>query len=205
MYKVDIEQGSLEWHRGRWSNVTGTSLRSALGTDKNKTTLMYELIAQRMTEVQIDSKASASMDHGIAMEPVAMRAVIAETGIEFTNTGLLLSDDIPYFSISPDGIYEENGVVVGGLEIKCPNSKKHVEYLIKGEIPKEYIHQVRAPFVMSDDVRFWYFASFDDRNYERPLFLTKVERSELNELPSMRSELKAFLSHVNDEYMKLTF
>jgi len=205
MYKVDIEQGSLEWHRGRWGNVTGTSLKSALGSPAVQKTIMYDLIAQRMTEPQIGDTTSAAMTHGIEMEPVAMKSVIAETGIEFINTGLLLSEDMPHFSISPDGICEENGVVVGGLEIKCPNSKKHIEYLIKGEIPKEYYHQVIAPFVMSDGVRFWYFASFDDRNYERPLFLTKVERAELNELPSMRDELKAFLSHVNDEYMKLTF
>ena len=205
MYKVDIKQGSLDWHRDRWGNVTGTSLKSALGSPAVQKTLMYDLIAQRMTEPQIGDTTSAAMAHGIEMEPVAMRAVIEKTGIEFTNTGLLLSDDIPHFSISPDGIYEENGVIVGGLEIKCPNSKKHVEYLIKGEIPKEYYYQVMAPFVMSQDLRFWYFASFDDRNYERPLFLKKVEGSELKELPSMRSELKTFLSHVNDEHMKLTF
>ena len=205
MDKVDIEQGSLAWHRGRWGNVTGTTLKSALGSSATQKTLMYDLIAQRMTEPQIGDTTSAAMAHGIEMEPVAMRAVIEETGIDFTNTGLLLSDDIPHFSISPDGIYEENGIVVGGLEIKCPNSKKHVEYLIKGGIPKEYYFQVIAPFIMSDYVQFWYFASFDDRNYEMPLFLTKVARSELKELASMRSELITFLSGVNDEHMKLTF
>tara|TARA_R110000850_G_scaffold18946_3_gene58054 strand:+ start:739 stop:1359 length:621 start_codon:yes stop_codon:yes gene_type:complete len=206
MYKIDVEQKSLEWLKARHGNVTGTSLGSALGTPAVQKTLLYSLVADRMTEVQINDLSTPAIDRGNEQEPFAIRATEDETGIKFTETGLLLNDKYPRFSISPDGIVEdENGVIVGGIETKCPNSKKHVEYLIKDEIPKEYLHQVKAPFVMSDDVKFWVFASFDDRNYERPLFIKTVTRDDFDDIEACRAKLQTFLAAVNQEHMNLTF
>lgn len=205
MYKLDIEQKSFEWLKARAGNVTGTSLSSALGTPAVQKTLMYSLIADRMTEVQMSDLSTPAIDRGNELEPFAIRATQDETGIQFIETGLLLDDKYPRFSISPDGIVEEDGVIVGGIETKCPNSKKHVEYLMKNEIPKEYLHQVKAPFIMSDDVKYWVFASFDDRNYERPLFVKTVTRDDFDDIDECREKLFKFLDVVNDGHMDLTF
>ena len=205
MYKVDMEQKSLDWLKARHGNVTGTSLGSALGTPAVQKTLMYSLIADRMTEVQMNDLSTPAIDRGNELEPFAIKATEAETGILFTETGLLLDDNYPRFSISPDGIVEEDGVIIGGIETKCPNSKKHVEYIIKNEIPKEYLHQVKAPFVMSDDIKFWVFASFDDRNYERPLFVKTVTRDDFEDIDKCREKLLDFLAVTNDAHMDLTF
>ena len=205
MYKVDMEQKSLDWLKARHGNVTGTSLGSALGTPAVQKTLMYSLIADRMTEVQMNDLSTPAIDRGNELEPFAIKATEAETGILFTETGLLLDDNYPRFSISPDGIVEEDGVIIGGIETKCPNSKKHVEYIIKNEIPKEYLHQVKAPFVMSDDIKFWVFASFDDRNYERPLFVKTVTRDDFEDIDKCRKKLLDFLAVTNDAHMDLTF
>ena len=205
MYKLDIEQKSFEWLKARAGNVTGTSLSSALGTPAVQKTLMYSLIADRMTEVQMSDLSTPAIDRGNELEPFAIRATQDETGIQFTETGLLLNDAYPRFSISPDGIVEEDGVIVGGIETKCPNSKKHVEYLMKNEIPKEYLHQVKAPFIMSDDVKYWVFASFDDRNYERPLFVKTVTRDDFDDIDECREKLLKFLDEVNEGHMDLTF
>ena len=205
MYKLDIEQKSFEWLKARAGNVTGTSLSSALGTPAVQKTLMYSLIADRMTEVQMSDLSTPAIDRGNELEPFAIRATQDETGIQFTETGLLLNDAYQRYSISPDGIVEEGGVIVGGIETKCPNSKKHVEYLMKNEIPKEYLHQVKAPFIMSDDVKYWVFASFDDRNYERPLFVKTVTRDDFDDIDECRAKLLKFLDVVNEGHMDLTF
>ena len=205
MYKLDIEQKSFEWLKARAGNVTGTSLSSALGTPAVQKTLMYSLIADRMTEVQMSDLSTPAIDRGNELEPFAIRATQDETGIQFIETGLLLDDKYLRFSISPDGIVEEDGVIVGGIETKCPNSKKHVEYLMKNEIPKEYLHQVKAPFIMSDDVKYWVFASFDDRNYERPLFVKTVTRDDFDDIDECRAKLLKFLDVVNEGHMDLTF
>ena len=206
MYKLDIEQKSFEWLKARAGNVTGTSLSSALGTPAVQKTLMYSLIADRMTEVQMSDLSTPAIDRGNELEPFAIKATSAEIAIDFEETGLLLDDKYPRFSISPDGIFEDDkGVIVGGIETKCPNSKKHVEYLMKDEIPKEYLNQVKAPFIMSDDVTFWVFASFDDRNYERPLFVKTVTRGDFDDIDECRVKLLKFLDVVNEGHMDLTF
>jgi len=205
MYKVDMEQKSLDWLKARHGNVTGTSLSSALGTPAVQKTLMYSLIADRMTEVQMNELSTPAVDRGNELEPFAIRATSHEMALDFEETGLLLNDKYPRFSISPDGIFEEDGVITGGIETKCPNSKKHVQYLIRNEIPKEYLYQVKAPFIMSDDVTFWVFASFDDRNYERPLFVKTVTRDDFDDIEECREKLLKFLDVVNEGHMDLTF
>ncbi len=205
MKKIDIEQGSFEWHQLRHGKVTGTTLGSALGTPKVQQTLTYKLISERMTEPQIDEINSKAVARGKEVEPLARKAIEKHLEIALLETGMLIDDEYDNFAISPDAIYEEEGKVIGGVEIKCPDSKKHIEYLIKDELPKEYRAQVMAPFLMSDDIQWWYFGSYDDRNYEEPLFLKKIYRKDFPEIDSNRTELKDFLAQVDIKHAALTF
>ena len=205
MHKVEVEQGSYEWHCLRQGLVTGTTLKSALGSPKVQETLMYKMIAERMTEPQIEEFNSAAVDRGVDMEPIARRAVSQATGCLFNETGMLFSDGIPGFGFSPDGICEDGGEIIGGVEIKCPGSKKHIEYIIQGVLPKEYADQVKAPFLLSDKIQWWYFASFDDRNYERPLFILKVTRDQFSAMDADRVKLREFMARVDGEHAALCF
>ena len=205
MRKTDIDQRSRDWHLLRWGKVTGTTLSSAIGTPAVQQTLLYDLVAARMVEPQITDLTSAAVTRGVELEPLALKAATTATGIPFIQTGMLLSDSMAGFGMSPDAIYEENETVIGGIEIKCPGSKKHVEYLIKDELPKEYRAQVLAPFLLSDDVEWWYFASYDDRNYEIPLFLKRITRGDFPDIDEDRQKLIAFLCRVDDQHTRLTF
>jgi hypothetical protein len=202
---IDVEQGSYEWHCMRQGKVTGTSVKSALGTKKVQDTLMYKLISERMTEPQITEINTTAVVRGTEVEPLARKAVIKETGIEFIETGMLIHNTIEHFGLSPDAVFLENGLVVGGLEIKCPDSKKHIEYAIKGEVPKEYLDQVKAPFIMDDDIRWWVFASFDDRNYEMPLFIKVLHRRDFTTIDADRKKIVEFLETVDKTHSGLTF
>lgn len=201
----NCEQGSYEWHLLRQGKVTGTSLKSALGSPKVQDTLMYKLIAERMTEAKIDDLNSEAVQHGKDYESMAIKAVSKEKGIEFSEVGMLLDGELEHYGVSPDGCVFVDGVLVGGVEVKCPNSKKHIEYLIKDEIPKEYEYQVKAPFLLCPTLKFWVFASFDDRNYETPLFTKTFNRDQYLELDGDRKELSVFLDRVNEQHMALTF
>lgn len=203
---IDLKQGSIEWHRMRQGKVTGTSLKSAIGTKKTQETLMYRLISERMTEPQIDDIRSNSVARGQEMEPIARKIVSKTTGIDFIEVGMLVSDEINNFAYSPDGVAKkENGNIYGGLEIKCPDSKKHIEYCLKDELPKEYEDQVKAPFLISNDIKWWFFASYDDRNYEKPLFLKPVYRSYFKSLEEDRKKLSEFLELVDKKHEGMTF
>lgn len=198
----NVEQGSYEWHVLRQGKVTGTTLKSALGTPKVQQTLRYKLIAERMTEPQIDDINTPAIAHGKELEPLARKAASELLGLEFDEVGMLIDGD---FGLSPDGVFFESGEVVGGIEIKCPNSKKHIEYLMLDEIPSEYLHQVKAPFLISDKIQWWVFVSFDDRNYERPIMVKTLNRADYLELEADRNALDEFLKSVSDQHESLTF
>lgn len=199
------EQGSYEWHLLRQGKVTGTSLKSALGTPKVQETLMYKLISERMTEPKIDDINSEAVQHGKDYEHLAIRALSDFKGMKFDDVGMLIDDSLDHYGVSPDGCVFVDGVLVGGCEVKCPNSKKHIEYLIKDEIPKEYMHQIKAPFLLCPTLKFWVFASYDDRNYEKPLFSKTFIREEYSELNDDKLKLVNFLSMVEVKHLELTF
>jgi len=203
----NLEQGSLDWLRFKAGKVSGTSLKSAVGTPKVRDTLINRLIAERMTETVNDELNTEAVLRGKELEPIALKAIIKEVQVPFETIGMIAPDDLEDFAVSPDAIcYNKLGVIEGGVEIKCPNSKKHVEYIRANEIPKEYRHQVLAPFLCDDSVNWWYFVSFDDRNYERPLFIKIICRNEIEEeLKAMRLGLGIFLAQLEHEYMEITF
>lgn len=206
MHKLNFEQGSIEWHEARSGIVTGTKLKSALGTTKVQSTLMYELVAERMTETVIIDLDTPAIQRGRDMEPFAIKRSGEEMGIEYDSCGMIICDEIEGFGMSPDGIYEIDGKVVGGIETKCPSSKKHIEYLLKDEIPKEYFHQVLSPFLCGESVQWWDFASYDDRNYERDLFIIRIERKDIEkEISDAIVKLKEFLNMVNSVHSGLIF
>ena len=205
MIEICKEQRTREWFKARAGKVTGTSLVSALGTKKVQTTLSYRLLADRMTEIETADLNVPAMRRGREYEAVALKAAEKETGIKFQSTGFLQSDISKDFGLSPDGIHEESKIIVGGIEIKCPGSKKHLEYVLNKSIPKEYVDQVYAPFLASDDIKFWYFMSYDDRVYEQPVFIIKAVRADYESIEEDRDYLLEFLAELKKTHLGLTF
>ena len=217
MIILDVEQGSDEWHFERFGCVTGTRIQSAIGAkwiskkeywsigdNKIQKTLMYELISERMSNNDIDNYKSRDMQRGNDLEPFAIKAASEKRDCEFCECGMLSSENIIGFKYSPDAVHYEKGAIIGGCETKCPNGKKHIEYMIKNEIPKEYFWQVMGPFIMSDDIKWWDFASYDDRNFQRELFLLRVYACDHKDIiESARSELVRFLDLVDKTHKKL--
>ena len=219
MHKVNVEQGSKEWHDQRFGCVTGTRLKNAvgakwdarkecwkLGDEKIQDTLRFELLSERMSQNFIDDVSTKDMERGKELEPIAIKEASKHRGIEFVNCGMLVSDWCNTLKYSPDSIYEQNGIIIGGAEIKCPSGKKHIEYIIKDEIPKDYFWQVIGPMILDDSVEWWDFCSFDDRNYELPIFMKRMNKADHIELIiEAREHLKEFVNLVSESHLDMTF
>lgn len=205
MREIVSEQRTHEWHEARLGKVTGSVLDRALkpGTQD---TLMYEIVTGMMTELIIDDLIVPAVMHGLEMEPFAIERASVDKGINFKKAGFFVSNNIKKFGLSPDCVEWKDGKVIGGVEIKAPHTKTHLQYISSGIIPKNYYHQVIAPFVASDDVQYWYFMSYDDRCYERPTFYKKMVREEVEEdVIKIRKTLITFLEKVEKKYRELTF
>jgi len=63
--------------------------------------------------------STAAMKRGLALEPIVVDVLMANTRLELTKCGLFLHPDFPQFGASPDAICDDYVI-----EIKCPSTKE---------------------------------------------------------------------------------
>lgn len=97
---------------------------------------------------------SAAMRNGVQCEPEARNFYAFDTGHPVLQVGLCVTDD-DRFCCSPDGLVGEKG----GLELKCPEPKTHVAYLLAREVPTEYRCQVHGALIVTGR-DWWDFMSY---------------------------------------------
>ena len=95
---------------------------------------------------------------------------------------------------SPDGLVNKDGL----LEIKCPNSATHLETLISGKVPRQYIAQVQGQLLITE--RNWAdFVSYDPRMPENAkIKIIRVERDEAY-IRELIYELEEFVKEVDEQ------
>jgi len=129
---------------------------------------MAELLCERLTGVRAEGFTTTSIQWGIDHEDEARDAYELETGRIVTQCAGFPHPTIIGAGASPDGlILDEAGGIVRLVEIKCPNTATHLDFLDSGKIPAQYKYQmlwqyvcVRRDFVGPKWVD---FVSFDPR------------------------------------------
>lgn len=208
---INIPQGDDAWHEERNGCVTGTRFQQAVGAKFSKAkgwtlghediqhTLLCELVSDKQSVLEITDFSNDAMERGNELEPFSVEAASATMGVMFETCGMLQHDTIDDFKFSPDAIYKEEGVVIGGYETKSKTGKKHIEYIMADEVPKEHFWQCVCPMVMDDSVKWWAFGHYDDRNEVNDLFLKVIKRDEVQDLiDEARPILEAFIIKVNE-------
>ena len=109
------------------------------------------LLAEIITNSGLDNfLKSYWMEQGALMEQEASQLYEFETGYTLDRGGFM-TDDLFRWGASPDRrILDQEGNVIGALEIKCPAPWTHVENLLKKEIDREYIPQVQGQMFCGD-------------------------------------------------------
>jgi predicted phage-related endonuclease len=98
------------------------------------------------------------MQFGTDTEPQARMAYELMTGETVAETGFVPHPTIAGFGASPDGLVGADGLI----EIKCPNSATHIETLLDGKVPSQYMIQMQVQMMCTG--REWCdFVSFDPR------------------------------------------
>lgn len=105
---------------------------------------------------------NAAMRHGVDCEPEARNWYAFDSGMEVRQVGFVTTDD-GGLGCSPDGLVVGNdGRIVGGLELKCPQPATHVSYLRDGKLPTEYKPQVHGQLIVMGEVEWIDFVSYCD-------------------------------------------
>lgn len=176
---LNVEQRSKEWFEARLGVITGSRAKNIFRS--NNLSFLDELIAERMTGIIEESFTSRAMEHGILFEPEALKTYNERTNSNAQEVGFCIHDNYDWLAVSPDALIFEDNIAVGGVEIKCPSSKKHVEYIRQNKIPNEYKHQVLHYFIVIETLEFLDFVSYDPRFKQRDLHVVRVTRDEIKE------------------------
>ena len=167
-----MEQGSEEWHAVKLGLISASNFKTAIGKPgATRTKLMYKLIGERgyPEGVTTESYSNDAMLRGIELEAEA-RAKYEPLG-HVTEIGFYqLNDDI---GVSPDGLVGDDGAI----EIKCPNTATHCQYIDENRMQPVYVQQVQGILWVTG--RKWCdFISYDPRYASIPFWHIRVDRDE---------------------------
>lgn len=199
---IGIEQGTPEWERQRLGKVTASRMgdvirRTKAGWSEYRRKYMIDLIAERLTGMRADPYLSGPMLWGIETEPQARAAYEKYSGDIVERAGFVEHPVIPMTGASPDGYLHEDGLV----EIKCPETRTHVGYLIAKAVPDQYVAQIQWQLACTG--RKWCdFVSFDPRMPER-LRLLVVRVDCVPEIIAELEKLTAEFLREMDETIRL--
>ena len=193
---IDVPQKSEAWYLLRNGKITASNADRLLTPAKRKTYAM-ELLAEQQSEYIPEGFTSSAMAWGIENEENAVAWYELETGNVVERVGFCLHDDYDMIGCSPDGFIGSEGLI----EIKCPNSKTHIEYMLEG-IPKDYFSQVQFQMLVTG--RFWCdFVSFDPRMpIEDRGYIERVDACKQTQLELMDGALEV-LELINKYTKKL--
>lgn len=201
---MTVIQGSPEWFAQRLGRVTASRLADvvAKGTGSaeaaTRATYRAELVAERLTSKAAEGFTNAAMKWGTECEPLARAAYEAEYGLLVTETGMVTHPNIPMSGASPDGLVSIDGLI----EIKCPETKGHIETILSDKAPTKYIPQMQ--WQMACTCRAWCdFVSFDPRMpSDMQMFVRRVFRDD-DLIAEYESAVVAFLAEVDNTVAKL--
>ncbi len=192
-----LEQGTDEWKMARLGHVSASNIAAVMskGKDNSESTVRrtykIKLVAERMTKKSQESFKNAAMEWGNEQEPFARMAYEAKTGNFVDKTGFWKHDTIQWLGVSPDGLVGDDGLI----EIKCPNTTTHLEYIFDGVVPTEYRKQMQCQMWVTG--RQWCdFVSYDPRMPEKnQLFVIRYERDD-ELIATMQQDVAKFLTEV---------
>jgi putative phage-type endonuclease len=195
-----MEQKSPEWYAVRLGKVTGSQVSAVLAKRDSATRANYlsELVVERLTGQQAEFFMNDSMQWGVDTEPQARMAYESANNVLVDELGFCDHPTITNFGVSPDGLVGKDGLI----EIKCPNSKTHIDTVLSKKAPSKYIPQMMAQMACTG--RKWCdFVSFDPRLPEDlQLFVVRVDRDD-EYIANLEKEVSVFLAEVDETLIKL--
>ena len=202
-WRLMMEQRTDEWFEARLGKVTASRIYDVLSKTKSgysatRKNYMAQLICERLTGNREESFKTAAMQRGNDIEPKARARYMLETGELVEETGFINHPIINMSGASPDGLVGEDGLI----EIKCPNTATHLEFL-RTKTPKpEYLLQML--WQMACTGRKWCdFVSYDDRLKEHLSFqMVRINRDD-ERIQEIEEEVQKFLHELDEQIADL--
>lgn len=198
-----MKQGTPEWFAERLGKVTASRVSDVLAKIKSgeaaaRSNYRAELVAQRLTGYMEEGFTNAAMQHGNEYEKFARAQYEIKKDVMVDEVGFVSHPVIEWAGASPDGLIGDDGLI----EIKCPNTATHIDYMLAGKAPSKYIPQMVWQLACTG--RKWCdFVSFDPRMPEEmQLLIVRFDRND-EQIAETEAEVRKFLTEVESTISKL--
>jgi hypothetical protein len=153
--------------------------------------LKIEILSERLTGEIVQKYRNGAMEWGIEHEPLAKMEYEMRTGRAITDVGFVDHPTIENLGASPDGLVED-----GLVEVKCPTTSTHLEYILDGGIPAEYVPQMTLQLLCTQ--REWCdFVSFDPRVPQKLQLFVRRFYPTLEQKEEVEKEAVQFLAEID--------
>jgi hypothetical protein len=204
MREANPLQGTGAWFHERTGKITASRMAAAMSYLKSgkesseRRKLKIEILAERLTGDIVPKYVTNEMQWGIDQEPYAKAAFEAATGLLVTDVGFVPHPTIDLCGGSPDGLVSDGCLI----EIKCPSTARHIEYLLGGVAPEEYKPQmILQSACLNKPV---WFVSYDPRLPEKQsLFIRKFEPTP-EQVAEVEEAARVFLAEVDEMFEAIT-
>lgn len=190
-------QGTPEWLAERCGKVTASRVADVIAKTKtgysaSRANYLAQLVAERLTGQVAESSTNGAMEWGTAQEPFARAAYELRSEVMVDQVGFIDHPRIAMSGASPDGLIGTDGLV----EIKCPNTATHIDYILGKQVPAKYKPQMAWQMACSG--RSWCdFVSYDPRMPERHQLFVARFVPEDGYIKELETEVTAFLAEVS--------
>lgn len=202
---IDAPQGSPEWFAARAGRVTASRISAVVSKGRSgapsatRAAYMGELIAETLTGQPANAfQGNADTERGQELEPDARAVYELRRGVMVESVGLVIHPRIDRSGASPDGLVDADGL----LEIKCPRTHTHLEYLLGQEPPSSYIPQMAWQCACTG--RAWVdFASYcPSMPDDLKLFVVRYEPS-MTYLKELEAAVGEFLAEMDEKLARV--
>lgn len=189
IHRHNVQQGSDEWLQLRCGRLTCSQMSIAAGNGATREKLIYETTGEIVTgRPERVRYVSAAMAEGTLREDEARNEYAWIMDTEVLTTGFVTNDDYPDLGFSPDGILPDGGII----EIKNPLMATHIGYLVAGNVPAAYRHQITGGMLVADAP----YCDFISYYPGLPLFVCRQVRDEKAER-ALLEHCERFMTDVN--------
>lgn len=143
-YFDDIEQGSERWHEEREGMYTGSNADKLL-TSPGAIVIDGGVITQYAHASASNFTGNFWTKRGHTLEDEAIEIYEAIHNLKVRKTGLIKNSLFPGCIYSPDGLDDDNCIL---LEVKCFSAKNH-QALLDGHIPFKILAQIHYGLLIS--------------------------------------------------------
>ncbi len=197
------DQRTPEWFAERAGKVTASRIADVLAKTKSgwgasRANYMAQLVCERLTGQPAESFSNAAMQWGTDKEPDARAAYCFLYDVDVVEVGFIEHPTIAMSGASPDGLIGDDGMI----EIKCPNTSTHIEFLLSGSIPEKYRLQMTWQLACTD--RQWNdYASFDPRlPADLQLKVVRLHRDNAA-ITALETEVAKFLAELDSKLSQI--